>query len=134
MVFIHLVQWIHRNFSFSKMGLFFICFHINFFGIIFLFLVNFGRRSRKGDLLFEISQVLRLLSRISIAFSDIFLLILRYSTGFCSIQHLFLKIQVILPRIRGGKVQANHKKQHFLCVKVVIFGAQKMAQIAHFHP
>ena len=71
---------------------------------------------------------------MKIAFFGIFFLISRYFAGFRSIQHLFLKIQEILPRIRGGKVQANHKKQLFLCVKVVIFGARKMAQIAHFHP
>ena len=71
---------------------------------------------------------------MKISFFGIFFLISRYFAGFRSIQHLFLKIQVILPRIRGGKVQANHKKQDFLCVKVVIFGARKMAQIAHFHP
>ena len=71
---------------------------------------------------------------MKIAFFGIFFLIPRYSTGFGSIQHLFLKIQVILPRFRGGEVQANHKKRHFLCVKVVILGVRKMAYIAHFRP
>ena len=64
---------------------------------------------------------------MKIAFFGIFFLISRYFAEFWSIQHLFLKIQVILPRFRGGEVQANHKKQHFLCVKVVILGVQKMA-------
>ena len=131
-VFIHLVHWNHRNLSFSEIGLFFNCFQNTTISLVLflIFLVPFGRRSQKKEFGYWNISILWDFCRgylVKISFFGIFFLISHYFTGFGYIQHLFLKIQVILPRFRGGEVQANHKKQHFLCVKVVILGVQKMA-------
>ena len=111
---------------------FFICFQNTSISLVLflIFLVSFGRRSQKKEFGYWNISILWDFCQgylVKIAFFGIFFLIPRYSTGFWSIQHLFLKIQVILPRFRGGEVQANHKKRHFLCVKVVILGVWKMA-------
>ena len=120
MVFIHLVHWNHRNLSFSEIGLFFICFQITSISLVLflIFLVSFGRRSQKKEFGYWNISILWDFCQgylVKIALFGIFFLIPRYSTGFGSIQHLFLKIQLILPKFR------QTTRNNIFCVSKLLF-------------